>query len=607
MYIYDVKQDKWICPVEGSGDFFDASFDKDGNIMVLRHPKEDQNASAYYDNNYLYEATVILEMFSSNGKSLWKNEFNSTTTVINTSLASTEYAFRDESKVSAVGASFANHYVIVDKKTGKTYKNVEFPGSIVSVGFSESDGLIITNIVTQNGNAYFLPHLDGYKQISSRKYFPDGTRNMESYKTGEVSSYFIEDSSERVITEFSGRFSDTKFVGFDGTLEMPVIRSISKTQSGEYFIAFSEKGNKISGIDVKNNKGLWTIDMPVCKTLVAYNAYSSDNKYVYMLKETADDNASLKCNLIRINCLTGAIEDVNSEFSFYGLIATESNGTKIYAASDEKDAQEKITLYSYDIATDTVKKVIVNIKELDAFAYIRDTMAVSPDGKKVILYLRKTDDKQTKTIRLIVDTETGKFTASECGDCSNIAWNDQGTLFAEANNEGNITVSSIDGKERYKIDTELRIPLGMEFYENRLYVVYNVDVLCSYNSIGKQIMSINLKHGDVDSNKKVSFEFVRQTLFVTAGDYTDIIDILDKKSIGSFSGYLCLYNKKEAEKDMNQLRIVAQTLIVNNEKISRVGWFEYKGVPQMLKEAKEYLDKNGVTMSEDFRKKYGIE
>ena len=58
---------------------------------------------------------------------------------------------------------------------------------------------------------------------------------------------------------------------------------------------------------------------------------------------------------------------------------------------------------------------------------------------------------------------------------------------------------------------------------------------------------------------------------------------------------------------MNQLRIVCQTLIVNNENVSRVGWFEYKGVPQMLKEAREYLNKNGVKMSEDFKKKYGIE
>ena len=363
----------------------------------------------------------------------------------------------------------------------------------------------------------------------------------------------------------------------------------------------------MSGIDVKNNKGLWTVDMPSCRTLVTYDAYSSDNKYLYLLKETSDDNPSLKCSLIRVNCLTGEVEDVNSEFSFYGLIATESSGTKIFAVSDEEGQQEKFILYSYDIATDTVKKVTVNIKEFDAFSFIKGIMSVSPDGKNAIVYLRKATDKQNLTIRLIVDIETGKITSSECGYCTEIAWNDQGTLFAESNEEGDITVSAIDGKEKYKIDTELRNPLGMQFYENRLYVVYNVGVLCSYDSIGKQVMSINLNHGDIQSNSKVKFDFVRQTLYVTAGDYTDIINILDKKSLGSFSGFLCLYNKKEAEKDMNQLRIVCQTLIVNNENVSRVGWFEYKGVPQMLKEAREYLNKNGVKMSEDFKKKYGIE
>lgn len=604
MYIYDVKKDSWSRPLDDSGAFLNASLDDDGNIIVMRHPKEDSNSGVFFENKYLYEATVILEMISPDGKTLWKTEFNSTTDILHTSLINTEYSFKDdESKVPAIGASFANHYVIVDKKTGKTYKNVGFPGSIVSTGKTESGGIVYANIVAQNGVAYFLPFLDGYKFITSRKYFPEGTRNMESFITDGVATYMVEDTSERVITEFSGRFYDPKFVGFDGTLNMSVIKSLSKTQNGEYFIAFGDADNKMSAVDVKNNKGLWTKDMPDCRSLIAYEAFSSDNKYLYMLKESSD----LKYGLIRVNVLTGECEDVNNEFAFERLIVTESNGSKIFAASEEAEETEKFTLYSYDIAADTAKKVSINIKEFNAYAYDKLNMAVSPDGKMVIMYLRTLGEKQNHTVRLIIDAETGKITASECPACINVVWNDQGTLFAESNDEGSIIVSDVTGKEKYRIDTELRKPLGMEFYENRLYVVYNVDVLCSYDSIGKQIMSINLNHGDMDSNQKVKFDFVRQTLYVTAGGYTDIINILDKKSIGSFSGFLCLYNKKEAEKDMNQLRIVAQTLSSNDENICRVGWFEYKGVPQMLKEAKEYLDKNGVKMSEDFRKKYGIE
>ena len=150
-------------------------------------------------------------------------------------------------------------------------------------------------------------------------------------------------------------------------------------------------------------------------------------------------------------------------------------------------------------------------------------MGVSPDGKKVLVYIETKSGKITKNVRLIIDSETGKYTTSDCGSVSKVVWNDLGTLFAEVNDEGNITVSSTDGKERYKIDTEMRIPKGMAFYENRLYVVYNLDVLCSYDSIGKQIMSIQLGHGDLGEDDMVKFEFVRQNLFVTAGDYTDII------------------------------------------------------------------------------------
>ena len=39
----------------------------------------------------------------------------------------------------------------------------------------------------------------------------------------------------------------------------------------------------------------------------------------------------------------------------------------------------------------------------------------------------------------------------------------------------------------------------------------------------------------------------------------------------------------------------------------KIGSFEFKTVPKMIDQAKEYLKQNGVKMSDDFKKKYGIE
>ena len=605
MYVYDVKKSTWMCVIEDSGDFIDASFDKDGNIMVLRHTKDDPVAKQYASKDELYDATVILELISSKGKSLWKNELSSTMRILNTKLVTIDYAMKDNTNTKVVLATFANRYVIADKKTGKIIKDLDFPGSIVSSGFQQSGDTVISNVVIRNGMAYWISLYEGTRKISSRKFFPDGTLKMTGFRAdGGTASYLVEDASERVITEFSGRFSDTTFKGFEGSDDMPEIVMTTKTQNGEFVIAFC-KSNKICGIDVKNRKVLWTVDMPKCENLAAFDVFSSDNGYAYILKQVRDGKPSLTCSFLRINCLDGKIEDVNSEFTFNGLVAAEGDGGKIVVVSNESDDMSKFTLISYDVATDKVKNITVNIQELGAYAFIPECMGITPDGKKAVVYLRKKVEKENKTIRLIIDTETGKYVTSDSGYCTKVIWNEQGTLFAEINSEGNITVISVDGKEKYKIDTEMRTPMNMVFHENRLYVVYNVDILCSYDSIGKPVMSISLKHGDLDEEDKVKFEFVRQYLFVTAGDYTDIINILDKKSIGSFSGFICLYNKKEAEKDISQLRLVSKTFIAGEG--ARVGWFEYKTLAKMIEEAKEYLKLNGVKMSEEFRRKYGIE
>ena len=341
--------------------------------------------------------------------------------------------------------------------------------------------------------------------------------------------------------------------------------------------------------------------MPV-KGLEAFESYSSDEKYFYVQTESAAKEP--KHSLARLDLSNGKFEDLNNAFAFNSYLISEGNGNKIYSIADEKAQNKELTLYSYDIATDTSKKMTLDISNLKVFQYL-NILSVSPNGKRVLFYVRVEGETQNKVLRLMIDGESGKFTTSECGYCRSTVWNESGTLFAEANDEGNITVSLANGKEKYKIDTEQRTPEGMKFYNNNLYVIYNNDMLCSYNYADKQVMSLYLNHSAEKTSEKVKFEFIRQYLFVTNDGITDIINIYDKKSIGSFRGFLCLYNRKEAEKDISSLAIVSKTFL--NGKIARIGSFEFKTVPKMIDQAKEYLKQNGVKMSDDFKKKYGIE
>ena len=610
LYIYDAKKDSWMCAIEDSGMFLNVVFDSEGNVMVLRLSQEASNLDYYYENNNLYDVTSVLELVSPQGKSLWKNEYTTGMPSVKTQVTSVDYVTKDKQKLPAVAATYANRFVIVDKKTGESIRSVDFPGSIINVGYDVNDGFATASVLIQNGTAYFVPVYEGGKQIPSRRFFPDGTLKMTGFKSEGVSTYLIEDVSERVITEFSGRFSDKKFVGFEGTQTMPYFIATSKSANGEVFIAFSEKTDKIMGVDVKNNKGLWLVDVPKCRTLVSYDAFSPDGKYTYILKEKTEGDSLLHSTLLRVNCLTGEFEDASPDFEFKGLVASGSGNGKIYAIADADGNEERFTIFMYDIASGTVRKTAVNIKELKAFSYLSKEVVISPDGKKLLFYINvMVDENSTKTVRLMIDPETGKYTASDCNCIGTAFWNEESTLFAEINEDGNITVSSTDGKEKYKVDAEMRKILGLTFHENNLLVVYNTGAFCRYNSIGKLIMDVRLKHGDIASSSAAKFEFVRNFVFVTAGDYTDIINLLDKKCICSFSGFVCLYNSKEAElsNDLSKLKIVSKTFSQTEKDICRVGWFDYKSVPAMLAEAKEYLKQNGVTVSADLKRKYGIE
>jgi hypothetical protein len=68
---------------------------------------------------------------------------------------------------------------------------------------------------------------------------------------------------------------------------------------------------------------------------------------------------------------------------------------------------------------------------------------------------------------------------------------------------------------------------------------------------------------------------------------------------------LCLHNLEAGEKDISQITIVSRTFVTGEGAI--VGSFEYKTVEKMIRQAKEYLNANGVTMSNEFKRRYGLE
>ena len=599
LYVCDVNKNEWTNPISGSGDILDASLDGDGNIMVLRRPKKtSENLEPYITRDSFYDDNAILELISNQNKSVWKTELSSTVRINDTKLISSEFTQKDNNKASVVIANIANRCVIVDKKSGKIIKSYDLPGSIAHSVLAKNGNNVYINVVIRSGMAIWLPLVEKEQGITSNKYFQDGIIKMKgaSYADGS-SSYFVEDSSERIITEYNGRFSDEKFVGFNDSDDIGEIRLVSRTENGNYLIAFCNNG-KISGIDLKNHKVLWSTAVPK-GTYSVFKAFSPDEQYTYFIEQT-----ETKCKLLRLNVLSGQYEDANKDFQYKTQIASEGAGSKIFSFVDDSREMNELSLLSFDAADASFKKTQIDISSLGVTAYT-DKMFVSPDGKKVLFYVITGAVENTKVLRLIIDSNTGKYIQAECERCITSAWNETGTLFAEAGESGNITVYSDNGTVKHTIDNEMRIPIGMQFKEDKLYVVYNTDSLSCYDKTGKETMDLALKHSDLNENDTVKISFLRNLIFVTAGEYTDIINTGFKKSTGSFRGFLCLYNEKEAEKDISSLQLISKTYISGEG--ARVGYFKYKTVAEMIQQAKEYLNKNGVTMSNEFKLKYGIE
>ena len=597
MFVCDMEKEKWSCVASESGDYLNAAFDQEGNILALRRPNDDLNAAGYAGTDQIYESTVILEQINSSGKTVWKTEFTSLNRVVDTKVFDSAYKLKDGSETKVVMAAVGNKMVIVDKKTGKLIKSYDFLASIIRTVPTKTS----ISVVLRNGIALWVPLDASKKNVTSAKYFMDGILELQLTRDkNDQVSYLVKDSTQRVITEYSGNFTDTEYTGFENSGSEGIVSYSAKC--GDYLVTYHES-SKICGSDLKTRKVIWTVDAPKNNLVYFDNSVSPDNRFVYFLKSQKNKDGDEVYTLIKINAANGQIADCNSEFTVDSLFGVTAVNGRVWAKYTEAETK-KLTLISYNMVDDTVKKTLVD-KEIASGAYYLVKMGPSPDGKKVLLYYCDIVDGQHRTSRLTVDTETGTFTSADCGYCEFVAWNEAGGLFAEIYSEGDMKVFAADGTERFTKDIEQRIPKKVRFNGETLYVVYSTDVLCGYDKNGNQVMTINLNHGDLKSSDNVFFEFVNDYLFLTVGMNTDIIDLKEAKSICSFAGFLCIYGAQPKDRTMSDAIVVCKAF--DDEGVAPIGYFNYKTPERMIEQAKKYLEKTGAKMSDEFRRKYGMD
>ena len=592
IFVLDVAKDKWTCVSEGLEYFLDAAFENDGSITVLRRSEEEQNYAAYY----LYETSVVLERINSYGKSVWKAELPFRTRVTHTKIINADYTTADGKKVAALYTVFANRVVIVEKSTGKVINSFDLQDDI------SWSNLTTTNlaVIIRNGTAVWIPRDGGTKKIQTKKYFMDGTNDV--YLFGDKNtSFLVEDSSKRVITEYNANFSDSKFIAFENSDEVGIVNTSVKC--GDYLLTYSEKDKTISGTDLKARKTLWTKKIPDFTFKFLENGSSPDNLFIYGLKITKKSESETAYSLFKINCANGQIVDANSDFSITNMMFLRTVNGRIWSKTDDA-AGKTVTIYCYNMMDDKVRKTTVDVKEFgDATCYYK--MAPSPDGKTALIYMNQSSNSQDKSYRLTVDCDSGKYTKTECEKCKHTIWNDKGTLFAEYCDDGSIRVFSAKGEGKYTKENDQRNPFAIKFHEDELYVIYGNGDLCCYNKKGGQVMNINLNHGDLTNDDYIEFEFVNGYLFLTAGSYTDIIKLRDKMSISSFQGFLCVYGANPKDSTLSDAIVVSMTF--NKTGTSAIGFFKYKTPSRLIEQAKEYLKEHGAVMSDDFKQKYGVQ
>ncbi|MBO4449641.1 MAG: toll/interleukin-1 receptor domain-containing protein [Clostridiales bacterium] len=591
IFVLDVEKDKWTCVGEGLENFLNATFDDDDSITVLRRSEAERNIPA----NYMYDTSVVLEQINVYGRTIWKTELPNRTRIAYTNIYCSDYTTADGKTTTALYTVFANRAVIVEKSTGKAINSFDLQDGISWSNLGKNN----LEIIIRNGKVIWIPRNAGTKMIETSKYFMDGTNDV--YLFGNKKSFLVEDSSQRVITEYSSNFSDSKFIAFENCEDVGVVDT--SIRCGNYLLTYSKADKTLSGTDLKNHKTLWTSKAPDYTIKIFNNGQSPDNLFVICLKIIEKSATESVYSLIKINCANGQIADANSDFTFTNMGTLRAVNGRVWTKVFDSKAKT-VTLYCYNMMDDTVRKTVVDVNELGS---ARDMlrMAPSPDGKTALIYMDASSSGQEKCYRLTVDCTSGKYTKAECGKCRYAIWNEKGTLFAELYNEGSIKVFSAKGEEKFTKENDQREPWEMQFNEDQLYVVYGNDDLTSFDSRGNQVININLKHGDLTNNDFVELQFANGYLFLTAGPYTDIIKLNDKKSISAFKGFLCVYGADPKDPTLSDAIVVCKTSDKSNS--AAIGFFKFKTPSRLIEQAKEYLNQHGAKLTNDFKQKYGLQ
>lgn len=594
---YDVKSDKIYRFIENTGDFLKVVFDESGNILVLRHLFSDKWNSTSRD---MYDAPVLFEKYSTSGEKIWSTELSSVNRIFATDISSSEYVLRDGTKKKVSIAVFGNRVVIVDDGNGQTLKTFDLSDNIIGIARPQIYSL---SVALRNGCIVTVSLDANDRSVNSSRRFKDDSIGIISFngKTHEDFRYFIEDSSEKVITEYTISFSDRSYMGIEGTEPSDTYEYYAN--NGDYLLALRKvisqgkvKNTYLMGVDLKERKVLWEIDTQNYN-YASSQAFSPDNKYVYLFQEKTENDVG-NYSLIKIDVKTGEVkktfESIRTQEAIYGCICCQ--GGKIWVKLLNED-YHLITLGSYDLSDDSYKEIRVDTTKIGGY-YLDRQMIITPDGESLIFHGTRSDEKWSN-FRLIIDLKTGEYTTYDCDKAGITALSDNGKYIAERSSEC-IKVFSDGGKEKYKIDTDRRTAMVMGFHNDLLYVLYDTDDLCCYDLNGRKIMELNLGHDN--SRSESSFEFAQGLLFVTTSDCTDVIDLGSNKLLSTFKGLICLHN---TGKDRSGLELVVKCFGLDQG--CNLGCFKFKTTDLLIQQAKEYLAENGVKMSDEFKLKYGIE
>ena len=593
LYEYDLKAKKWTCLEDTSGIYYRINYDSDGNLITMRRPPDDTNASYYDSSNMIHESSVIVEMIAPDGKPVWSRSYPSLTGITYTRTKNVTVKSKDGKETPVICAVYGNRFVFIDKKNGDPLKSYDLPESVIATGFGDTNA----TVVQRNGTVIWFKLDPAAGDAQGYKYFMDGIQNMISFNDEEKNTYYLAlDSSKRIVTEYSPNFADPDYKPFDGTESLGLVKE--QIKCGKYLLTYATD-KRVSCTDLEQNKVIWTSDV-INETVHFVAGSDVDKKNVFITKLLKDAEGDLKCKLVKVSCEDGQMVNCNDKFSASQTAEVIVRHGKIWSYVYDIGSKN-VTIYSLNMADDSVEQIPVNAEDFE-FDYFAGELSVSPNGKTAFLYYQSNAQGQENYIRVTVDCDKKEYTHKDSGSCLNAVWNDDGSLFAEASSSGIINVCSAKGDLMYKIDTEQRIPVGMTFYGKKLYVIYTVNVMCCYDQQGNQISSIKLNNGDLNTVSTAQFEFTPTYLFVTVGGFTNIVNLSDNKSIAAFSGFMCVYSSKDNDPNLREAVVCCKT--ITNKYGSTMGYYQFKTPGRLIERAKEYL--KGVTMSEEFKQKYAL-